>query len=224
MRKWGIVISVFYILIVLGLLLPGAMLLAGDTGVYTWHLLSDLRDALKETYIWLPILVVISGQILLLILSVDTSQKRLKPRAHIAVSAAVTSMLVALLMFAAIFSIGFAAQGDSFGDRHLETTAQVLSLAAILWVLWGGFFYLYFRRTTGATTRVVAWLLRGSVLELLIAVPCHVIVRRRHECSAPYVTSFGIATGIAVMLLSFGPGILFIVKKRMDAYATRTAE
>jgi hypothetical protein len=46
----------------------------------------------------------------------------------------------------------------------------------------------------------LSWLLRGSILELLVAVPCHIIVRRRHDCSAPIITSFEIVTGIAIML------------------------
>ena len=88
----------------------------------------------------------------------------------------------------------------------------------MLWLFWGVVFYLYLRNSSEASTRIVSWLLRGSILELLIVVPCHIVVRRRHDCCAPMITSFGIATGIAVMLLSFGPSVLLLYKKRLDAY------
>ena len=90
-----------------------------------------------------------------------------------------------------------------------------------LWCFWGALFYWYYRTSTGIVNKAVSWLLAGSVLELLIAVPAHVIVRHRDDCSAPIVTSWGIVTGIAVMLLSFGPGVLVLYKKRINGYAAR---
>jgi hypothetical protein len=129
-------------------------------------------------------------------------------------------LLVAMLAVAVYYCVDAAVRGDNFGaSYHLDTAAGMFGLWGALWVLWGIVFYLYFRNASQVTERVVSWLLKGSVLELLIAVPCHVIVRRRHDCSAPVVTSFGIVTGIAVMLLCFGPSVLFLFKKRLDGYS-----
>ena len=49
------------------------------------------------------------------------------------------------------------------------------------------------------------------------------LVRRRHDCSAPAVTSFGIVTGVAIMLISFGPSVLFLYQRRLDTHATRSS-
>jgi len=59
-------------------------------------------------------------------------------------------------------------------------------------------------------------LLRGSILELLIAVPSYVIVRRRDDCCAPAGPFWGIATGISIMLLCFGPGVFFLFVERFQ--------
>ncbi|MGD0787652.1 MAG: hypothetical protein ABR898_06670 [Terracidiphilus sp.] len=223
MRKWGIVITLVYALIVLGLLVPIFVVLAADTSPHSPDFYRTMREMCGWWEFWVPVAVVLAGQAALLFLSVDTSFKRLKPRTHIAVSCIAASMLFALLTFAGISSIGAAAYSDKFLDKYWASGIQVLGVWGILWVLWGILFYLYFRNSLEITTRAVSWLLRGSVLELLIAVPCHVLVRRRGDCSAPAATSFGIVTGIAVMLLSFGPSVLLLYKKRLDAYAARGA-
>ena len=67
----------------------------------------------------------------------------------------------------------------------------------------------------GSADRLYRWLVAGSVLELLIAVPSHIIVNRRHDCTAPFVSSFGVATGLAMLLMSIGPGALFLYRARM---------
>jgi hypothetical protein len=223
MRKWGILVSTFYALIVLVLIVPAAVFLIGDNPTLP-RVIGALREASGEWLLWLPVLAVLSGQALLLFLSVDTSQKRLKPRAHILVSCAVTGVLLALLVTAAVFSVGSAISSDKFMDKYFDTAAEVVGFWLIVWLLWGAIFYWYARNSAEIVTRAVSWLLKGSVLELLIAVPCHVIVRRRHECSAPIVTSFGIGTGIAIMLLSFGPSVLFLIKRRLDSYPPRHSQ
>jgi hypothetical protein len=214
MRRWGIVISLVYALFVLGLLVPDvAPLLTGDTALRDYA--GNLKTIYAEAGVWIPVGVVLIGQALLLFLSVDTSWKRLRPRAHLGFTCTVTGALVALLTFAVIASCGVTAK-----ESFLDFMGWGLAIAAwaVLWALWGVVFYLYLRGSSRAVSQAVAWLLRGSILELLIVVPCHVIVRRRNECCAPVVTSFGIVTGIAVMLLSFGPSILLLYKKRLDGY------
>jgi hypothetical protein len=224
MRKWGIVISVFYAVVVIGFLLPAAILITGDEFPVLSNLFGNMRGALRDWLTWIPIVIVVSSQALLLFLSVDTSQKRLKPRTHILVSTIVTALLLALLSFAGIFSLGVGIRSDKFLDfldQDAASGAIVLGACTFLWLFWGVVFYLFVRNSSEWITRATSWLLKGSVLELLIAVPCHVIVRRRHDCSAPIATSFGITAGIAIMLLSFGPSVLFLFKKRMEANAPR---
>lgn len=225
MRKWGVVISVFYALIVLGVLVPVGVMLVGKDLQDLPKLPQGVIEVYQAWETWIPIAAVLSGQVLLLFLSVDTSWRRLKPRRHIIVSCAVAGMLVALLTFALVFCLKAGMQGDKYdhiGERTI-TDAQFLAFACFLWLCWGFVFLAYLRNSSEVVTRIVSWLLKGSVLELLVAVPCHVIVRRRDDCSAPGVTSFGIVTGIAVMLLSFGPSVLLLYKKRLEGYERRTA-
>jgi hypothetical protein len=219
MRKWGIVISVFYAAIVLGLLVPGGMILAGDKNPLHQIFSTDLLDVFSERLVWVPIAAVLAGEAILLFLRVDTSQKRLKPRSHIAISCFTSSMLFALLVFAGLSALGATVYGDKFIDKFWVSETQVLAIWLAIWAVWGVVFYFIVRGSSERATRALAWLLKGSVLELLIAVPCHVWVRRREDCSAPIATSFGIVTGTAVMLLSFGPSVLLLFKKRLDGYS-----
>lgn len=221
MRKWGVVISVFYALVVVALLVPAGMILAGDENSLHQVFVKDVLDVYGEWLAWVPMVAVIAGEAALLFLSIDTRFRKLKPRAHIAWTITISSMLFALLAFAALSAMGVAALRDQFIDRFWATEAEVLAIWTALWLVWAIVFYFYFRDSTRGVTRAVSWLLKGSVLELLIAVPCHIIVRRREDCSAPVATSFGIVTGVAIMLLSFGPSVLLLYKKRLDAYESR---
>jgi len=219
MRRWGLIMSAAYALIVIGVLVPGAVLISGGSNTtWSWgNFSSDLGDTYKEWLTWVPIVMVLAGQWVLLFLSVDTRWRRLKPQRHLAVACIMVAALTTLLAIGAIWSVGLAAVGDRFLD-WFDERAKILGFLLILWLLWGAVFYAYLRTSSEVTTRIVSWLLRGSILELLIVVPCHIVVRRRHDCCAPFATSLGIAAGIAVMLLSFGPSVLLLYKKQLDGY------
>jgi hypothetical protein len=111
----------------------------------------------------------------------------------------------------AVLAVGVAIQGDDLGGPAF------LALLP-LWLLWGLIFYRYKAGMPDKIEKMTRWLIKGSILELLIVVPCHVIVRQRGDCCAPGITAFGIATGIAVMLLAFGPSVLFLYQKRLGEY------
>jgi hypothetical protein len=234
MRRWGIVITAFYVAILLLLLFPaGALLiteipLTGQKALDAYRKILNVHEWWWMTWLYAGILV--GGQALLLFLSVDTSWRRARPRQHLAITTALAAFLMAILMFAATWSLALGIFGQNvvfelphspFQESERTFVVRTAAWCAGLWALWTVIFHSYQRGTVEPVTRIVSWLLRGSVLELLIAVPAHVIVRHRNECSAPAVTSWGIVTGLAIMLLCFGPSVLALYRKKLDAYSRK---
>ena len=89
-------------------------------------------------------------------------------------------------------------------------------MPAASWLVWAVVFYLL-SRATGPRESIrqqSVGLLRGSILELLIAVPSHIVVRGRGDCCAGIYTFIGITMGISVMLLSFGPAVFLLYYAR----------
>src|SRR6267378_1858282 len=127
MRKWGIVISVFYALILMGVIVPAAVFLFGNQYSRWSEFFSDLRTSYRQWLFWIPAGAILASQALLLFLSVDTSQKRLKPRAHILVSVTVGALLTALLSSAVIWSLGYAIRGDKFWENFSDKQTNILA-------------------------------------------------------------------------------------------------
>ena len=59
----------------------------------------------------------------------------------------------------------------------------------VFWSIWAVIFHRFAKtdEPDALLKRATRWLLRGSILELLIAVPSHVIVRRRDNCARRWV-------------------------------------
>jgi hypothetical protein len=221
-KKWGLVVTLFYGVVVLAFLVPDYMLIAASSTPSA----ADIKGVYAEALPWICAGVVMLGAILLLWLSADTTSRRLKPRTHILISALTTGLFLAILTIAITLAICLGVWGEGLfnflPDSH--QLAVIVGAFAVPWLVWGILFYRLCRNSTDPMTRALAWMFRGSVLELLIAVPAHVIMRRRHDCSAPVVNGFGIASGIAIMLLSFGPSVLLLFKKRMEGHPQKSPE
>ena len=216
MRRWGIVVTACYALLLLVFSIPLFVLLLRRSPTFP-----DYLSIYLDPFPWAFVLVLAGSQALLLFLSVDTSFRKLRPRRHLAVTVALTSFFAALLFVAGVlaFDASMFADQSIFGESMWKNPVPIfLPVLLGLWLTWAVVFYLHLRGSPQPVSAAVAWLLKGSVMELLIAVPAHVVVRQRGDCSAPIVTSFGIVTGIAVMLLAFGPGVLALYKKKYDTY------
>jgi len=159
----------------------------------------------------------------LLIVPVDVSQRRLIPRRKLVVPMVTTAFLFASVVFAGVMSLACALAGDNalkvfnvFGESNAAVWTAILSIMGMLWLIWGLVFYRLTKAQAAgdAAARLTRWLLRGSILELLVAVPSHVIVRNRENCCAPAASFWGITTGLSVMLLCYGPGVFFLFAER----------
>ena len=235
MRNWGTAVTAFYILIVASLSPPIAYLAALEVERWSWTKLSaaTLKDwaeiisvvsfvAWKDLYPgqyfgWVALLA--GGPLVLLFIRVDPKHMKLRPRRHIFVSATATGLTLSVLVAEATASVIVAVMGDK--PLHEKSSGYGSFLLEILltwlgaWLPWTLVLWRLGERILEPASRLNRWRMAGSAIELLITVPAHLIVRQRNDCTAPWVSGFGVATGIAVLLMSLGPGALFLYRARM---------
>jgi hypothetical protein len=77
---------------------------------------ANFKEAYSSGIPWICAGIVMLGAFLLLWLSVDTAQRRLKPRTHILVSALTTGLLMTILTVAIVLAVGFGVWGEKFFD------------------------------------------------------------------------------------------------------------
>ena len=212
----------------------------------------DLLELYQQWGYWLWLGVLVLCQLSLLLVPVRAAERRPIARRHLSVTVGATAFLLANLLWAGLGAFLSGIFGDHaseplerFGEKSVHSaplvhvfallhvplpdglTFTLLSIVAAFvcaWAIWFIAFY-RFARSHGPESlmhRATKWLLRGSILELLVAVPSHLIVRRRDDCCARAGTFWGIATGISVMLIAFGPAIFFLFSQRIQGLRPRS--
>ena len=199
-------------------------------GLFTWlgqpdqMQLSDMPEVYRWLYgagsgawvFWLIFAGAIISQACLLIIPVRIAHARPRPQRGIWLTAIAAGFLFSLLLMGLLASVLSAATGDDWGD-WFNSVGSLVMIWLLLWGLWLVIFRLFARKTDPQSfhRRIIKWLMRGSILELLIAVPSHIIVRHKDVCCAHMSTAAGLATGLAVLFFAFGPGIYYLYYDRI---------
>lgn len=212
-HRWAFLTAGLYVLSLIALTLPA--LLAALASEFPGDL-GNVRDILGNGVYW----AIVGGlgllqAVFLLLVPAPIARGRPVPRGRWIALSVTAGLLMFLLFASASLVIGEAIHWDV-----LDETGRWWGLGFGLgaWVFWAVVFGRYRGASDdrSALRRIVNRLLVGSVAELLVAVPCHVYVRRREECCAGFGTFFGIATGSAVMLFAFGPSVYFLFADRIE--------
>jgi len=229
MKRWAVLTVAIYTFTLLLLTTPVA-LIAFAAWAKNPSTLADVLEVFSSYGYWAWLAAMIAGQALFLLVPIAIAERRLPARRPVRTPAIVAAFFLANLLLAglvavvsviwkdAAFDIFRYVSPSSYGavssvqNPDRETYLGMGVCLVVFWILWA-FIFGRFAKSDDPEAflhRAIRWLLRGSILELLIVIPSHIIVRRRGDCCAPLGTFWGIATGISVMLLCFGPGVFYL--------------
>ncbi|MBN1456269.1 MAG: hypothetical protein JW912_00275 [Sedimentisphaerales bacterium] len=224
MKQWAFFTVLLYALLVVLVFFPFVIeltfLLAdeifGNGDTEDLDVVGNILEMYKAWQFWIWGGVILLIQASLLLIPVQVSEEPLVPKRHIRITVVTIALLFSILLWGFVCSIAFGIFGD---DVLVDPFVWLLvGFIVIAWIFWSYIFFRYAKKRTPElfARKGIGWLIKGSVLELLVAVPSHIIVRRRDDCCAPGFTSLGIAAGIVIMLIAFGPGLYFLFSARFE--------
>jgi len=218
MAKWAFVTVLLYICLVVVVFMPLVAWAAffNDSDAF------DIIECYTVWQFWLFCGIITAIQALMLLFPVKTTAEAPKPQRLIWVPVITAALLFSILVLGVVWSILMAIWGDDILDDYFYWAS--FAFVIFCWSLWLFVFYRFYRHVEARTLfrRITTWLIRGSIVELLVAVPSHIIVRRRDDCSAPGFTYIGIAAGLVIMAIAFGPGLFFLFRQRFERMKPRS--
>jgi hypothetical protein len=216
LKNWPYLFGFLYLVII--------AILAWPVTVWCFVEENNLDRTLVNAYIYVfPFLAVILGatQILLFTIQVNRELKRLTPKRSIVFAIILGGLILGVMLALIITNLVLIVMTESIADELM--VLLLLIIPVLFWVFWSLIFYNYYRKNgvDFFLTKLLNRFLQTSILGLLVAVPSHIIFRGRNDCCAPFFSYLGIMTGIAVMLLALGPGIIFLYLKRKKLKSPR---
>ena len=208
MKRWPWIVAGLYGLIFIVLTAP-AILLAFAPKV---SVAETLQIYATWPY-WLWLAVMILSQAALLGVPVRVASRRPVTKGALWPTVLAGGLLAGGLVVGAIYSILEFIYGEH-GSGWMPWGG--IGAGILMWCAWSAVFLRLGRTTEPADliSRQCRFLLKGSILELLIAVPTHIVARYRGYCCAGFMTFIGLTMGVSVMLFSFGPAVFFLYVDR----------
>lgn len=206
MRRWALLVAALYGLVLFALLFPlGVAAFAGSPDGRS----SQVIGQMMAPQLWVIIGVMALAQVALLRVPVLAAAERpLTRRPLWATVLAATAMMGVLVYGAGLVLLE--------AIKHEDLAVVALYAGVGSWSLWAAYFFhaTRDRSPTEVAHRVQRVLWAGSILELLVAIPTHIVARQRGECCAGMLTFIGLACGMSVMLFAFGPSVFFLFARR----------
>ena len=213
MKKWSLVVAALYGLILVALFIPvTAIAFIKKSNI-------DMKwpaEAFRDWGVWLIIAALVTAQFALLRVPVAVANRRPVKQRSLWTTVIAAAFMMGLLVSGASLSVYEAIAKDvdlPWKDKHWPGT---IAIAVLIWVAWA----IYFHRATKSSApdiqmgKLKRFLWPGSILDLLIAIPAHIVARHRDYCCAGYLTFIGLTCGISVMLFAFGPAVYFLFVER----------
>lgn len=209
MNRWSVVVATLYVAILAALSVP---MLAAAFAPEIELSVKTAGELFVEWQYWLILAMMFLSQYALLRLPVRVTSRRPVTRGAIW-----PALLAGGLMFGCL-AAGAAASIVEFVTAQLNGPGALiaLGLGVLSWIVW----VVVFARSSRSMgsedliSRQSSALAKGSILELLIAVPTHIVARHRDYCCAGFMTFVGLTAGVSVMLFAFGPAIFFLFAER----------
>ena len=210
MKNWALLVAALYLLILAVLTVPVVLLAFMPEAGFG-------QAVTSYTYLpyWLWLAIMAVSQFVLLSVPVRVASLRPVSRGPIWRTVIACGLMAGGLAVGAFLSLyEFFIRDKPVKESWSEWPALIIGL--LTWGIWAIVFARMSRATTPTdlVSRQCRALLKGSVLELLIAVPTHIVARCRDYCCAGLMTFIGLTMGLSVMLFAFGPALLFLFAER----------
>lgn len=222
MKRWAILTTILYALLLAALVWPTVVVAFLPDSLPRAMNGRDILGLWGEPWYGSPlgcilgevILVLVLCQVLLLVVPVKIASRRPVTRKHLAWPITGALLATGLLITCSLMSVHeYLSETGGMGTGNWIAGFGVVGAMWFVWAFLFGF-YVGKKEPAGAMGTIARFLVAGSVLELLISVPAHIVARMRNYCCAGMFTTWGLWTGIAVVLLAFGPATFILFARR----------